>query len=95
MQTRGTIDDEMRQCALALHSVILSGSAPVLQLLGALGVPAASCLVHVLGHGWPLKKWAQHGWRGTPLSETTASEVLVAALGILVRERLNKGLEHG
>src|SRR5438105_320234 len=84
MQARGTIDDDMRQCGLALHSVILSGSAPVLQLLGAVGVPASSCLVHVLGHGAPLKEWAQQGgWRGTPLAQDTASGILVTALGIL------------
>ena len=83
MQARGTITDDMRQCALALHSVILSGAAPVLQLLGALGVPASSCLVHVLGHGRPLKDWAQQGWRGTPVAQETASGILVTALGII------------
>lgn len=97
LQTRGTITHEMREAALDLHQVILDGSRPVLQLLGRMGGPASSCLVHVLGLGWPLKAWAQAGWHGQRLNQETASGVFVCALGILVdgdaRLLLDRALE--
>jgi hypothetical protein len=64
MHARGSIGAAARQAALELHAVILTGSRPVLLLLGALGEPAGPCLVHVLGLGWPIKQWAAQGWKG-------------------------------
>jgi hypothetical protein len=83
MQARGTITREMRRAGLDLSRVILSGSRPVIELIGWVGPPAGCCIVHVLGLGWSLKDWARQGWRGRPLCQETASGILVAALGIL------------
>ena len=83
--------------ALELHTVLLTGSPPVLLLLGILSVPAGSCLVHVLGLGWSLKQWAQQGWRGAKLNQETASGIFIAALTTLAdgkaRLLLDRALE--
>jgi hypothetical protein len=84
MERWGSITAEMRQAGDQFATCILTGSRPVLLLLGSLGVPASSCLVHVLGLGWPLRQWAQQGaWQGRPIDQETAAGVLIAALGIL------------
>jgi hypothetical protein len=64
MHSHGSITAEMHEAALQFHAVVLTGSHPVLLLLGSLGIPADPCLVHVLGLGWPLLHWARHGWQG-------------------------------
>jgi Domain of unknown function (DUF6456) len=55
--------------------------------LGALGgaaSPGGSCVWHVVGLQWSLKQWARHmGWNNRPLSQETASGILVGALGVL------------
>ncbi len=48
--------------------------------LGGGGAPAASCVWHVLGLEWSLRRWASEFRRG---SVNEASGVLIAALGVL------------
>jgi hypothetical protein len=97
MHARGSIGAAARQAALELHAVILTGSRPVLALLGTLGVPAGPCLVQVLGLGWSIKQFAQHGWQGAKLNQETASGILAAALTALAdgkaRLLLDRALE--
>jgi hypothetical protein len=97
MHARGSIGAAARQAALELHAVILTGSRPVLLLLGTLGVPAGPCLVQVLGLGWSIKEFARHGWQGAKLNQETASGILVAALTSLAdgkaRLLLDRALE--
>jgi hypothetical protein len=97
MHARGSIGAAARQAALELHAVILTGSRPVLALLGTLGVPAGPCLVQVLGLGWSIKQFAQQGWQGQKLNQETASGILVAALTSLAdgkaRLLLDRALE--
>jgi hypothetical protein len=83
MESSGTITPAMRRAGLELRAVMMTGSRPVLQLLGLLGVPAAACVVHVLGRGWPLRQWARQGWHGRPLAQESASGILVGALAAL------------
>lgn len=83
MQAHGTITAAMSLAGSQLASCILTGAPPVLLLLGRLGWPAGSCLVHVLGLGWSLKDWAQDGWQGPPIAQETASGILTGALGAL------------
>jgi hypothetical protein len=83
MEAYGTITPEMRRAGLELRAVILTGSRPVLLLLGLLGIPSAACVVHVLGLGWGLRQWAQHGWHGRPIAQETASGILVGALAAI------------
>lgn len=55
-----------------------------LQALGGLTSPAGACLWHVVGQEWSIKEWAlRQGWGGRPLSQETASGILVGALGVL------------
>lgn len=55
-----------------------------LRLLGGIASPAGSCVWHVLGAEATLKDWAlSQGWCGRPLSQETASGILVGALGVL------------
>lgn len=97
MEARGSISAAMRAAGAELHAVILTGSPPVLLLLGALGAPASSCLVHVLGRGWSLKEWAKDGWQGRKLVTETAAGILVGALAALAhgepRLLLDRALE--
>jgi len=52
--------------------------------VGGLGSPAGSCLWHVVGWERSLKEWAiEQGWGGRPVSQETASGILIAALGAL------------
>jgi Domain of unknown function (DUF6456) len=52
--------------------------------VGGLGSPAGSCLWHVVGWERSLKEWAiEQGWSGRPVSQETASGILIAALGAL------------
>jgi hypothetical protein len=84
MHSRGSISAEMNLAGGQLATVILTGSRPVSMLLGSLGLPAGSSLIHVLGLGWSLKEWAQQGWRGQAIAQETASGILIAALAALV-----------
>lgn len=55
-----------------------------LQALGGIASPAGSCVWHVVGLEWTVKDWAlREGWGGRPLSQETASGILVGALGVL------------
>jgi hypothetical protein len=55
-----------------------------LEALGGIASPAGSCVWHVVGCEWSVKDWAlRQGWGGRPLSQETASGVLVGALGTL------------
>lgn len=55
-----------------------------LQKLGGIASPAGSCVWHVVGCQWNLKDWAlREGWGGRPLSQETASGILIGALGVL------------
>lgn len=55
-----------------------------LTAVGGIASPAGSCIWHVLGCEWSLRQWAlREGWAGRPVSEETASGVLVGALGVL------------
>jgi hypothetical protein len=83
MESYGSITAEMRRAGLELHQVLMSGSRPVLQLLGLLGMPAAACIVAVIGRGQSLRQWARQGWQGQPVAQETASGILVAALASL------------
>jgi hypothetical protein len=83
MESYGTITPAMRRAGLDLRAVMMTGSRPVLLLLGLLGFPAGCCVVHVLGRGLPLRQWARHGWQGQPIAQETASGILVAALATI------------
>ena len=83
MEAYGTITPEMRRAGLELRAVILTGSRPVLLLLGLLGIPSAACVVHVLGLGWGLRQWARQGWQRRPIAQETASGILVGALAAI------------
>jgi hypothetical protein len=55
-----------------------------LTALGGIASPAGSCVWHVVGCEWTVKDWAlREGWGGRPLSQETASGILVGALGVL------------
>jgi hypothetical protein len=84
MERCGSITAGMRQAGDQFATCILTGSRPALLLLGSLGIPVSSCLVHVLGLGWPLRQWAQGAWQGRPIDDETAAGVLIAALGAVV-----------
>ncbi len=52
--------------------------------LGGMAAPAGCCAWHVLGREATLKEWAtREGWGGRPISQETASGILVGALGVL------------
>ena len=55
-----------------------------LQMLGGIASPAGSCVWHVIGCEWTMREWAlREGWGGRPLSQETASGILIGALGVL------------
>lgn len=55
-----------------------------LQALGGIASPSGSCVWHVVGLEWTVKDWAlREGWGGRPLSQETASGILVGSLGVL------------
>ena len=83
MEAYGTITPDMRRAGLELRAVMMTGSRPVQLLLGLLRIPAALCVVHVLGLGWSLRQWARHGWHGRPIAQETASGILVGALAAI------------
>src|ERR1700731_4295210 len=42
------------------------------------------CVWHVIGCEWTMREWAlREGWGGRPLSQETASGILIGALGVL------------
>jgi hypothetical protein len=76
----------MHEAALEVRAALVAGAPPA-QLLGSLGTPAASCAVHVLGRGLPLRQWALEGWQGRPIAQETASGILIGALGTIAGRR--------
>jgi hypothetical protein len=59
-----------------------------LDALGGLGSPAARAVWHVVGLEESLREWAMtDSWQGKPMRYFTAQGVLVAALGVLSRQR--------
>ena len=58
--------------------------ALAMAILGGGASPAGSCIWHVVGCEWSIKDWAlRQGWGGRPLSQESASGILVGALGVL------------
>jgi len=58
MEAYGTITPAMRQAGLDLRAVMMTGSRPVLLLLGLLGIPAAACVVHQDDPALPMRRRA-------------------------------------
>jgi hypothetical protein len=95
MVNKGSITPAMRDAALDLRAALIDGAGRLLP--ATLGPPAASCLAAVLANDQPLRQWAKEGWCGRPVSQETASGVLIGALGALAhgnaRLLLNATLE--
>lgn len=54
------------------------------KMLGGLTSPCGCCAWHVLGLQETLMEWAVfEGWRGRPVHQSTASGLLIGALGLL------------
>jgi hypothetical protein len=85
MEMRGSIDAAMHRAGLDFRARVLASPAHVTLLLGALGLPAGTCAVAVLGLGRSLKEFARTGWCGKPIAQETAAGILITALGILAK----------
>jgi hypothetical protein len=85
METRGSIDAAMHRAGLDFRARVLASPAHVTLLLGALGRPAGTCAVAVLGLGRSLKDFARTGWCGKPIAQEAAAGILITALGILAK----------
>lgn len=49
--------------------------------------PGGSCLWHVVGWELSLKEWAlTRSWSGKPIDQTMAAGILVATLGLFVKD---------
>ncbi|MGZ9059751.1 MAG: hypothetical protein ACXW14_10980, partial [Burkholderiaceae bacterium] len=60
--------------------------ARALDALGGHGLPAASCVWHVVGMQTSIREWAlRQGWGGRPVRQENAQGILVAALGVLAK----------
>jgi hypothetical protein len=61
----------------------------VWRTLTAVGPPAGSALWHVVGWERSIKEWTLlAGWNGHPVSQETASGILIAALGMIEQHLL-------
>lgn len=59
-----------------------------LAALGGIGSPAGSCVWHVVGLQQSIREWAlRQGWGGRPVRQEQAQGILVAALGVLAKEK--------
>lgn len=73
-------------------TVVLSAAAAqavrrAINAVGGYESPAASALWYVAGLGMSVREWAMHeGWRGAAMNAHAAKGILIAALGVLVRE---------
>lgn len=85
MEARGSIDTAMHRAGLDFRARVLASPAHVTLLLGALGWPAGTCAVAVLGLGRSLKEFARTGWCGKPIAQEAAAGILITALGILAQ----------